>query len=223
MVISFLYHTNAFALEPEVLLKSELDNARCFARCLSVMDSAEAKTCLDICKLVQVDPETDICKFPKFCTGACKIACGQQSQAQTPPSFSSYAASQCEVVWEVEKPMGQNVVFVVAGLDKGGMWHLVYDDLVVSRLALSSNSGTKYNKLQIIAVGENGGLDKIDISMIEDYGEECVKENIIGFTGKSFYMLFFITFSFLSLIVALLSFYLFRRSKSLKNSSTVFV
>ena len=50
----------------------------------------------------------------------------------------------------------QNVVFVVAGLDFGAMWHVVFDDLLMDRLTLSSYSVTKYTKLEVIAVCEGG-------------------------------------------------------------------
>ena len=115
---------NVFATEPEILLKSQIDNAKCFSKCLNGKTVEERTLCFEICKLVQENPETDICKFPKLCTGACKTACEKQNVPST--KFASFSASKCEVKWSMDSEVRQNVVFVVAGLDLGGMWHLVF-------------------------------------------------------------------------------------------------
>ena len=130
LVCSIISHlqVNVSATEPQVLLKSQIENAKCFAKCLKGENSEERALCFQICKLVQEKPETDICKFPKFCTGGCKIACEKQNGNIPVHKFDSFSASKCEISWTMESEMKQNVVFVVAGLDLGGMWHLVFDD-----------------------------------------------------------------------------------------------
>ena len=70
---------NVTATDPQVLLKSQIENAKCFAKCLKAENSEDSTLCFQICKLAQENPETDICKFPKFCTGGCKIACEEQN------------------------------------------------------------------------------------------------------------------------------------------------
>jgi hypothetical protein len=179
-ILSSHLSVNVLAAEPQVLLKSQIENAKSFAKCLNAGNSEERTLCFQICKLVEENPETDICKFPKFCTGGCKIACEEHNGNIPVPKFESFSASKCEVSWSMDSETKQNVVFVVAGLDLGGMWHLVFDDLLMNRLTLSSHSMTKYNMLEVIAVGEGGEVDKVDISLLEGYGEEC------GRSGKQF-------------------------------------
>ena len=38
---------------------------------------------------------------------------------------------------------------------------------------MSFNGGTKYTKLEIFALGEGKDGDKIEISMIEEFGDDC--------------------------------------------------
>ena len=67
----------------------------------------------------------------------------------------------------------------MAGLDFGGMWHLVFDNLLMNRLTLSSHSVTKYTMLEVIAVGEGGEADKVKISMLKGYGEGCLESGTL--------------------------------------------
>ena len=103
----------------------------------------------------------------------------------------------------MEPEMNQNVVFVVAGLDHGGMWHLVFDDLMVSSLALSSHTVTKYAKLEVIAVGEGNDVNKIQINLLEGYGEGCERKNIVS--EESSTLLLPVSFIVLFLAASLLS------------------
>ena len=209
------------ATEPEVLLKSQIQNAKCFAKCLKGVNSEERSLCFEICKLVQENPATDICKLDKFCTGACKTACGTQKENTSPPAFYSYFSSKCEVSWTMEHEMRQNVVFVVAGLDLGGMWHLVFDDLMVSSLALSSHMVTKYAKLEVIAVGEGNDVNKIQINLLEGYGEGCERRKTVS--EESSTLLSTVSFIVLFLAASLLSIslYLCRKQNLYQSSKLV--
>ena len=158
--IAIHFSVNVLATEPQVLLKSQIENDKCFAKCLKAENSEERTLCFQICKLVKENPETDIRKFPK--NGHIPV-----------PKFESFSASKCEISWTMDSEMKHNVVFVVAGLDFGGMWHLVFDELLMHRLTLSSHRVTKYTLLEVIAVGEGGEVDKVNISLLEGYGEEC--------------------------------------------------
>ena len=112
-VIISLISANVSATEPQNLLKTQIENAKCFAKCLNGPNSEERTLCFEICKLVQETPETDICKFPKLCTGACKTACEKDNIP--PAKFASFSASKCEVKWSMDSEVRRNVVFVVAG------------------------------------------------------------------------------------------------------------
>ena len=222
IVINISILKAVFTAKVEVLLEAQIKNARCLARCLDVVDTEELKMCLDICDLEQADPGTDICNLPQFCTGPCKAACGHLTNDILPPEISSYAVSKCGISWELEK-MGQNVVFVVAGLDQGGKWHLVFDDLIRNNLKMSSNFGTKYTMLEIMAVGEGNGVDKIEIRMIEQYGVDCDEGKTLADSKESSNLFMIVSFIVLSLTssVALMSLYLYRRNNSLLQSNTL--
>ena len=112
--------------------------------------------------------------------------------------------------------MMQNVVFVVAGLDLGGMWHLVFDDMMVNSLSMSSHKVTKYSMLEVIAVGEGNDVDKIQISLFEGYGEVCERKKIVS--GGNSTLLFIVSFIVLFLAVSLLFIfsYLCRKQKGAK-------
>ena len=119
--------------------------------------------------------------------------------------------------------MGQNVVFVVAGLDQGGMWHLVFDNLIMNSLTMSSNGGTKYTKLEIIAVGEGDDVDRVKVNMIEEYGAQCDQGNTLAVDEKSSNVLLIVSFIALSLTALLLfmSSYLYRSNKNIDQSDTM--
>ena len=108
-------------------------------------------------------------------------------------------------------------------LDQGGKWHLVFDDLIRNNLKMSSNGGTKYTMLEIIAVGEGNGVDKIEISMIEQYGVDCDEEKTLADSEENSILFLIVSFIVLSLSssVVLMSLYLYRRNKSLLQSNTL--
>jgi hypothetical protein len=96
ILASHLY-VNVFATEPQVLLKYPIENAKCLARCIKAEHTEERTLCFKICNLAQESPETDICKFPRFCTGGCKIACEKQTENISVLKFVSFSASKCEI------------------------------------------------------------------------------------------------------------------------------
>ena len=102
IIINIVSMKAVFTTPVDVLLESQVKNARCIARCLDVVDTEELKMCFDICHLEQADPGTDICNLPQFCTGPCKAACGHLTNDILPPAISSYAVSKCGISWELE-------------------------------------------------------------------------------------------------------------------------
>ena len=124
----------------------------------------------------------------------------------------------------MESGTKQSVVFIVAGLDSVGMWHLVFDDLLVKKLTLSSHSVTKYTMLEVIAVGEGGEMDKVDISLLEGYGEGCERDERQATGSSEDLSPILLTVSLVVLLLAIIllciSLYLYRVHK---HSSSIAV
>jgi hypothetical protein len=70
-----LFIVQVTANDLEVLLKTQIEDAKCLAKCLNVPQSEDKTLCFQICQLTQENPKPDICRYPKFCTGGCKVAC----------------------------------------------------------------------------------------------------------------------------------------------------
>ena len=125
----------------------------------------------------------------------------------------------------MDSEMKQNVVFVVAGLDLGGMWHLVFDDLLMNKLTLSSHSVTKYTMLEVIAVGEGGEVDMVEISLIEGYGEECLASGTQFTEISEIFSPMLLTVSLVVLLLAIfllcMSLYLYRAQRAYSSLPTV--
>jgi hypothetical protein len=99
----------------------------------------------------------------------------------------------------------------VSGLLECGMWHLVFDDLLVKKLTLSSHSVTKYTMLEVIAVGEGGEMDKVDISLLEGYGEGCSRDGTkVTEISEHIFLTVYIAVLFFSTILLCISLYMFR-------------
>ena len=73
--------------------------------------------------------------------------------------FTFFSRHNCQLQWKVEEKTTRNVVFVLAGKDQGGMWHLVKGNITGHNLEVSSRFGVEYPTVALIAVGHQGALD----------------------------------------------------------------
>ena len=71
----------------DVLLMSQIEDVKCLAKCLNVPRSEDKTLCFQICQLTQENPKPDICKYPKFCTGGCKVACENEAENREKSKF----------------------------------------------------------------------------------------------------------------------------------------
>jgi hypothetical protein len=174
-----LFIVQVAANDLEVLLKSQIEDAKCLAKCLNVPQSKDKTLCFQICQLTQENPKADIYRYPKFCTGGCRVACENDAENQEKSKFNYYSLSQCSLSWSVE-PEKQNVFFLLAGEDLGGMVNIIYSSLVTTRLSWGTNFVTKYAKLSILAVGVDGIQDKLEIALPRHFGQGCEGEGVTG-------------------------------------------
>ena len=122
--------------------------------------------CIEICKLKQENPDTDICRFPRFCVGGCKTACEELSEPLEKSSFNGFSVSQCSLNWKMKTT--KNVVFVVAGLDEGGMWHFMQNSL-----AEGVKADNRYKQIRLLSVGESGVEDQLNVHLPAYFGNQC--------------------------------------------------
>ena len=123
LVILFSLLQNSLGEDLQKLLMNQIASAQCSSKCLNQPTSKDFSLCFEICQLKQENPDTDICKFPKMCTGGCRTACEEDSEEQVTSKFMQYSISRCSFRWKMKTI--KDVVFVAAGLDEGNMWHFL--------------------------------------------------------------------------------------------------
>ena len=151
----------------ETLLEDTLRTASCQARCLDVA-SDQLQDCLQICSQVMEDPAASICLFPRFCTGGCRAAC--QSERREEVRLSGVSQQECGLSWRMDDHHN-NVVFIVAGLDQGGMFSIISPHQVAASLPLSPATTAKFTEITILAV-DRQGLRDIKTVLIQEV-ETC--------------------------------------------------
>ena len=151
----------------ETLLETTLRTASCQARCRDVA-SEQLQDCLQICSQVIEDPSASICSFPRFCTGGCRAACqyerGQESR------LSGVSQQECGLSWSMEDHT-DNVVFIVTGLDQGGMLSVISEHLLDSSLQLTAEMTSKFLEMTVLAVDGQGLID-METVLLEEV-ENC--------------------------------------------------
>ena len=61
------------------LFSSQISDAQSLAKCLSIPNLPEQTQCYDVCKIVQQNPMTDLCRYPHLCSGGCKVRRSEKS------------------------------------------------------------------------------------------------------------------------------------------------
>ena len=158
------------------LLSSQISDAKCLSKCLSVPTLPEMTQCYEACKILQQNPSSDLCQFPQLCGEGCTAACqddlqpGEVDQAK----FEYFYRHSCQLTWRIKIQTMRNVVFIVAGQDQGGMWHLVAGNVTRSKLVMTASFGTKYPTVAVMAVDSETVLDTlvVNIPLYQECGEE---------------------------------------------------
>ena len=132
------------------------------------MASDQLQDCLQICSQVMEDPAASICLFPRFCTGGCRAAC--QSERREEVRLSGVSQQECGLSWRMEDHH-DNVVFIVAGLDQGGMLSVISDHQLDSSLQLTAEMTSKFLEMTVLAVDGQGLLD-METVLVEEI-ENC--------------------------------------------------
>ena len=160
LVVAILMIPRASSSLMETLLQPTLRAASCQARCESVARD-QMEDCLKICSLVVEEQETELCNLPRFCTGGCRAACQSERRED---SLASVSQQDCLLSWSMDLSPS-NIVYVVVGLDQGGMLSIISDYQQDSRLPLTPEMINKYLEVTVIAVDGAGLLDMETISI----------------------------------------------------------
>ena len=147
------------------LLEPSLMTATCHARC-GGLASEEVESCLALCLEVLENPtSTSLCDFPQFCTGGCRAACDSSRTEERRELW----VSQQDCLLSLSSSSSSSLVFLVAGLDQGGMFNIVSPHQVAASLPLSPATTGKYSEMTVLAVDSQGLLDMktVQIQQVE--------------------------------------------------------
>ena len=147
---------SSLALNLEKLFRAKISDARCFSQCQRAETAEDQDQCFVICKALEDQLEEDLCSLSAVCTGGCEVACDAALRKRLPvveprPQFQEVSLAQCELAWQLDLAT-QEVVFMVAGRDQGGMWNLVLNHLTTQRVLLTPRQAAKFVELEVFAI-----------------------------------------------------------------------
>ena len=148
----------------EKLLKSQIREAQCQARCQSQENQEDVRMCLEVCRIVVRNPGSPICQLPNLCSGACQAAC--QDDAIKNERIVSVNQEVCQLSWSLETGINDDLIFIISGVDLGGKINLVTSGVKETSFEMTKPMTEKYLEMTVIAVGSQGVLD-IQSSIIE--------------------------------------------------------
>ena len=159
-----------------LLLSPQISDAKCLAECLSIQNLAKRTECYQTCKIVQQNTGSPLCQFPHLCSPGWQVACqgdGDLSRDSNVDQsrFEYFHRSNCQLSWRINTQTNKNVVFILAGQDQGGMWHLVQGNMTSSKLEMVPGFGAKYPSVAVIAVDSRRVLDTLTVNLPRY--EEC--------------------------------------------------
>ena len=186
------------------LLKSPISDARCLAKCADVPTPTSQAQCYQVCKYLQDNPTSDLCKVPDLCVDfGCQIACQELSRTSD-GMFDKFTREDCRLSWRM---MSQdNVVYVVSGQDHSDMWSLLRGNITEDVFQMDPTLGVKYHSLTVVAVSRDQVLDVLQVKIPlyqecqDDISETHPNDNIV--TGIDDLQLLAVIF--LSLLVFIL-------------------
>ena len=146
----------SLGLDLEKLFRDKISDARCFSQCQQAQTAEDQDQCFVICKTLEDHLQEDLCSLTAVCTGGCKVACDAALRRTLPSEepqsqFQGVSLQQCELTWELENN-SEEVVFMVAGRDQGGMWNLMKNHITSQHTVLTARQAAKFVELQLFAI-----------------------------------------------------------------------
>ena len=154
--VSVLLTQTVSSENPSLLLKSQISDAKCLSQCVSIQSLPEQTQCYKKCKMNQEQhPMADL-------------------YVEDQVRFEYFYRESCQLTWSIRTQNNENVVFIIAGQDQGGMWHLVAGNMTSSKLDMAPSFGAKYPILAVIAVNSHVVLDTLMVNLPSF--QECFEE-----------------------------------------------
>ena len=171
-LVVFILPRPIISVNLEKLLHDKISDAKCFAQCHEAANEEDRSQCFVICKIIQENPQTNLCGMSEVCLGGCKIACDDRNKFAMETKFLHVALEKCKLSWEVEGD-NENVAFLVAGKDQGNMWNLIFNKLSTNEVYLTPQMGAKYVKIQVFVINGKKVTDKISLDFSQN---RCFEE-----------------------------------------------
>ena len=164
----------------DFLLKKQVQGAQCAARCSTLEGEEEGSRCREVCsrlidnsssKSSTSSQTSSICSSPLTCGEGCQQACKPPPPSEQSASLTSLTISASySISWHFSS--SQSAVFLVAGKDPGGKWHLIATTV---KSSLAANTVAGFTDLRLLAVTSSGVADGRDFNL-EDVKEEKKKQ-----------------------------------------------
>ena len=180
-----LSSTSSTTSDLELLLKNQIKGAQCAARCSTLEEEEKGSQCREVCShLIANSPSgtssisapsshqiSPICSFPLTCGEGCQQACKTPLSSEQLSSITSLTISSSSISWHFSSSLP--VVFLVAGKDPGGKWHLIATTV---KSSLATNSIIGFTDLRLLAVTSSGVTDRRDFNFKNVINEENNKQ-----------------------------------------------
>ena len=160
------------AVELEVLLDQQINEAKCAAQCQSVHENDQEIQCREICLVVKGNKQSDLCRFPKLCQKGCKVAC-QKERVQPGSRIVRYLQKSCQLFWRLDHA-SNGIVFILAGKDQGDMWNVMANKLTQNTWNLNKHDLGRFTEVSIFAVSSTGVMDQTDLKLQPNH--QCPSE-----------------------------------------------
>ena len=169
--IAFLIKMTSAISLVEILFKNNIKEAQCQAQCLDVETAEEEAQCVNICRELEARPQDeDLCFLSSVCTGGRLVAARTASNVGV--KITEARMETCDLIWDLASDTEEDLVFVVAGRDKAGMWSLITDSLTLTSLKLSTSLADRMEEVVVFAVTEAGLEDSVRLDVSSN---KCVE------------------------------------------------
>ena len=156
----------------EVLLQQQIKGARCAALCATLEDVEGASQCREVCFSLTASSSSQPSSICSSSNKVCRLGCQRACQPPLPPdhlaTLTSLSTSSSLITWHLNS--SQPAVFLVAGKDVGGKWHLLATTINSS---VRTNNVNGFTTLRLLAVVSAGIADRKDFKVnLEKMGEK---------------------------------------------------